>query len=160
MYLFSDSTKCAEAEALAAVIATLLQVPEITDLLKTTILLGWAYAESVYDVKTMLAGGRIELLKDEKSWHFGLQGALQSGNIAGGEETQGLSYEDYLRIFIMLTDTDAMTGRAMNMVEADIRMAPGNEKFRLDGCLDGIEADILVRSSYGYEYEIVRQKKY
>ena len=161
MYLFSDSTKCSEAEALAAVIATLLQVPEITDLLKITILLGWAYAESVYDVKTLLAGGRIELIKDEEAWHFGLQGALQTGSITGGtDETRGLSYEDYLRIFIMFTNKETLTGRAMDMVEADIRRTPGNEQFRLDGCLDGIEADILVRSSYGYEYEIVRQKKY
>lgn len=161
IYLFSDEEKRAEAELLALTLATLLMVPEIAELLEITLLFGWAYAESVYDVRTMLDGGRIPLLKDQSTWHYGLQGALQAQSASGGKgETKGLSYEDYLRIFLMLTDTDTLTGRAMDMVEADIRMTSGNERFRLDGCLDGVEAVIFMKSGYGYEFEIVRQKIY
>ena len=72
----------------------------------------------------------------------------------------GLAYKDYLRIFMMLTDTDTLTARAMNMVEADIRKTPGNAAFRLDGCYDAVEAYIRVGSRYGFQYEIIRQKSY
>ena len=161
LYLFSDESKCAQAEMAATALATLFMVPEIAPLLKTTLLLGWAYAESLYDVKTLLAGGRIPLIKDASSWHYGLEAALA---VEGGQQEEtasgGLSYEDYLRAMMLLTDTKVLTGRAMDMVEADIRLTPGNAGFRLDGCYDGLEVLIEVKSAYGYEYEIAMERRY
>lgn len=160
VYIFSDEEKCMEAELVATVVASLLQVPEITSLLKVSLLLGWAYAESVYDVKTLLAGGKIPLMKDAENWHYSLQGALQAEEVGDMGQTDGLSYEDYLRILMMFTKLDDLTGRAMNMVEADIRLTPGNSAFRLDGCYDRVEACVQIKSAYGYKYEITRQKGY
>lgn len=40
-----------------------MMVPEIGELLAATLILGWAFAESVYDVKELLAGEKIPLLK-------------------------------------------------------------------------------------------------
>lgn len=157
VYLFSDEEKCMVAELLAAVLATLMLVPEITDLLKVTLLFGWAYAESIYDVEVLLKGGRIPLIKDDTTWHYSLENALLL-NSESEETVTGLSYEDYLRIFMSFTDINTLTSRAMNMVEADIRETPGNEAFRLDACYDCIEVDISIKSAYGYEYEITRQK--
>ena len=164
MYLYSDVQKSGEAEALAAGICTALFVPELTPAVHSAILLGWAYAESLYDVKTLLAGGRIPLLKDDLSWHTDLGTAL-SGGIggdagAGTDSKSGLSYEDYIRIFLTLTDLDGLTVRAMNMVEADIRLTPGNETFRLDGCCDRFQAKININSRHGYAFEWIGIKGY
>ncbi len=160
MYLWSDPNKRSEAEMLADLIGTALTVPEIGPVLEVVIILGWAYAESVYDVRTLFSGGRVPLMKDEKSWHYGLQGAL-SGDLedctSGG---QGLSYADYLRIFLSLTGLEQLTGRAMNMVEADMRMTAGNRTFCLDGCYDRVEFDIRMSSGFGYRYQLIRQGNY
>ena len=158
-YLYSDASKCAEAEAVATALATTLGVPEISPLLKTSLLLGWAYAESLYDVRCLLEGEKIPLLKNSNSWHYSLQGALQ---MEEGEKTEqaGLSYEDYLRIMLMLEKKDILTDRAMNMVEADIRMTPGNRAFRLDACYDYVEIEVEIKSKYGYDAKLVRQKGY
>ena len=160
IYIFSDEIKCMEAELLATVMAVLIEVPELIPLLKTALLMGWAFAESLYDVKMILSGGRIPLMKTAETWHYSLQGALQGEAEPDGNKSEGLSYDDYLRILMMLTDYDTLTGRAMNVVEADIRKTAGNEGFRLDGCYDRIEACLYIKSSYGYEYEITRQKGY
>ncbi len=159
-YLFADEEKCMEAELLGLVLATLLTLPEIASLLKTIILFGWVYAESVYDVKTILEGGRIPLLKNKTTWHYSLEDALMGDIQTEVLETEGLSYEDYLRIFMMFTDLDTLTCRAMDVVEADIRLTPGNAGFRLDGCYDAVEAHIQIESAYGYSYEMVRKKQY
>jgi len=160
IYLMSNDVKMAEIEAAAGLACTLIALPELEPLLEAAILLGWAYAESIYDVKSLLAGGRIPLLKGDDSWHYDLWTALE-GNLQedtrGGE---GLSYEDYLRIFMMLAGTDRLTARAMNMVEADIRNTHGNAAFRLDGCYDKVEAYIRIESAHGYQYELIRQKSY
>lgn len=160
LYLYSDSEKCGMAELAAALVCNLAMVPELAPVLEAAILLGWAYAESIYDIKTMLAGGRVPLLKDAETWHYGLDSAL-SGKLEEQEDTgSGLSYEDYLRIFMMCTDIDALTARAMNMVEADIRLTPGNGNFRLDGCYAGLEAFMRIESGYGFDFEMTRQKSY
>ncbi|MBQ2804007.1 MAG: hypothetical protein IJF07_08935 [Lachnospiraceae bacterium] len=159
IYLYSDEEKCLEAEILATALATLFQVPEAGELLKHILLYGWAYAESMYDVRVLLGGGRVPIIKDYESWYFDLQRALDL-NFEKQEEAVGLCYEDYLRILMVTTDLDILTRRAMNMVEADIRLTEGNAAFRLDSCYDCVEASVKIGSAYGYQYEITRQKKY
>ena len=160
IYLLTDSVKKAEVELMAEAICGILALPELSLVLQTVIIAGWAYAESVYDVKTLFAGGRIPLFKDAETWHYGLNAAL-SGDLADYSETGlGMSYEDYLRVFLMLEGLDKLTGRAMNMVEADIRMTPGNSQFCLDGCFDRAEFDIRMSSSYGYRYQLIRYRAY
>lgn len=161
IYLFSDEEKCMEAEVVATVVATLLQVPELAKPLKVSLLLGWAFAESVHDVKLLMAGGKVPLLKDAETWHYRLENALHIGKEAEvSDEMKGLSYEDYLRLLMVFENVDMLTGRAMNMVEADIRSTPGNAAFRLDACYDEVIFRICVSSKYGYEYEIIRGKRY
>ena len=160
MYLWSNETKRAEIKVAAGLVCTLITLPQLTPLLEGAILLGWAYAESVYDVKSLLAGGKIPLLKDDNSWHYSLSAALEGEVGEAAEDGEGLSYQDYLRIFMMFTDTDILTARAMDMVEADIRKTPGNSAFRLDGCYEMVEARIRIGSAHGFHYEITRQKRY
>lgn len=161
IYLFSDEVKCAEAELLASALASAMLVPEIEPMLKVSILLGWAYAESLYDVKVLLEGGEVPLMKTDETWHYGLSGALSGeADSADALSDKGLSYEDYLRILMMLTDLDTLTARAMDMVEVDIRQTVGNEHFRLDACYGAVEASVEVSSAYGYAYQITRRKSY
>ena len=164
LYLTGSEENYAIAEALGEVLAAAMMVPEIAGLLTAALILGWAFAESVYDVKSLLAGQRIPLLKDDSTWHYGLAAALQGGlpGIAAEEEeqAQGMSYEDYLRIFLLLGEEKSITYRTMSMVEQDIRNTPGNRDFRLDACIVEIGMNVRVRSRYGYSFEIERQKSY
>lgn len=160
MYLLTDETRYGEIRLAASLVCTLIFLPELIPLLEGAILLAWAYAESIYDVRSLLAGGKVPLLKDGDSWHYSLSAALGGGLQDRTQEGKGLGYEDYLRIFMMFTDTDTLTARAMNMVEADIRKTPGNRAFRLDGCFDALEACIQIGSRHGFRFEITRQKSY
>ena len=144
----------------ATVLCTILLVPELIPVAEALILSGWSFAESVYDIKSLLQGGKIPLLKDDDSWHYSLGNAL-AGNLSDiSVDGDGLSYEDYLRIFLMFTDLNTLTGRAMNMIEADIRLTPGNKAFRLDGCYDRVVVKIQMQSGYGGDLEIVRERGY
>ncbi|MCD7835173.1 MAG: DUF5702 domain-containing protein [Lachnospiraceae bacterium] len=160
VYIFSDEIKCKEAEVLAAIIAVLVQAPDIEPLLRDSILLGWAYAESLYDIRVLLAGGRVPLIKDEKTWHYSLQGALEANDSEYGDCKEGLSYEDYMRIFMLLTNEDTLTERAMNIIEANIRLTEGNKAFRLDACISEAEVAVKIASTYGYSCEVTRKKAY
>lgn len=164
LYLTGCEEKYAIAEALGEVLAAAMMVPEIAGLLTATLILGWAFAESIYDVKKILAGGKVPLLKEDDTWHYGLSSALlgELAEAVGEEsgETQGMGYEDYLRIFLLLCEKSTVTWRTMNVVEMDIRNTPGNGAFRLDACIVEIAMNVKVKSKYGYSFEIERQKSY
>ncbi len=161
-YIVSDQNNRLVAEGLAALLATAMGIPEVAEILEWIILMGWSFAESMYDVKCIMGGGRIPLMKTSDTWHYNLDKALSFDMEAEdySSEDEGLSYTDYLRIFMFLQNKDKLTMRAMNMVEADIRATPGNENFRLDGCVDCVEAVVKMESAYGYECEITRKKGY
>lgn len=159
-YLFSDQRKYVVAEELGLVLATAMFIPEAAELLTSILVFGWAFVESIYDVKCIMAGERIPLMKTSASWHYDLTNALKISNIQKKSEAQGLCYEDYLRILLYLQKEDVLTMRAMNIIEADIRSTPGNSYFRMDGCLDGVGVRIKIDSAYGYNCEINRNKSY
>ena len=161
LYLYTDKEKSMEITTAATIACGIFLFPELIPVMETAIRFGWAYAESLYDVKTLLAGGKIPLIKDKESWHCGLMSALKGEAEDGSEEEgKGLAYRDYLRVLLMMTDTDTVTVRAMNMIEADIRLTPGNECFRLDACYGGVEALMKINSGFGYQFEILRERFY
>lgn len=161
VHLVSDGEKMAAAEALAGTLATLILLPEIAPLFQTVIVLTWGIAESIYDVRQLLAGGRIPLLKDASDWHYSLEGIFDFSVGTGGTEAQeGLSYKDYLRILLCLQDKKQTTYRLMDIMEMDIRQTPGNGYFRMDGCIDSVTAVIQYSSEDGEEYSITRSYGY
>lgn len=165
VYLFSNEAKMAEAEALALTLSAVIQLPELAELVKVAILFAWAYAESVYDVKQLLAGNRVPLIKTDETWHFGLEGMLsyEEGLEDSTEQnfiTEGISYEDYLMILLTCMDEETKVFRAMDLIEMDIRKTAGNENFRMDGCVDYIEATGSISSQFGYDCDITRDYCY
>jgi hypothetical protein len=160
VYIFSDSNKCAIAEAMGTLLASAMTIPEASDILKIILLFGWAYAETTYDMKCLMSGGRVPLMKTDATWHYDLKNALSLNGDGQKTFNSGLSYGDYLRLLMSLQKEDELTARAMDVVEADIRQTAGNENFRLDGCLDSVEACVEIKSVYGYRCEITRNKAY
>lgn len=162
VYLFSDSGKMAEAEAMALAVTSAIALPELAELVKISLIFAWAYAESVYDVRTLLQGGKIPIIKDSETWHYSISGMLDfaSDTSAGTADGIGISYEEYLRIFMAAENVGIKTNRAMDIIEMDVRKCEGNRYFRLDTCVDYLQAEVLVSSSYGYNYSITRSYCY
>jgi hypothetical protein len=76
------------------------------------------------------------------------------------QHKKGLAYEDYLRILLYLGNQEKITFRFMDLMEMDIRLTKGNESFRVDGCIESIGAQAVIKSGYGYEHVMECRKKY
>lgn len=159
LYLLNNEEKKAQVEAAASLVALLCKQPKSKDVIQALIVNIWASAESIYDVKTLLQGGEVPLLKDDDSWHYSLEQVFGGGE-EQEEDSGGLSYEDYLRILLMFEGNEKVTDRTMDMVEAEIRFTPRNSFFRLDACYGAFEAQVRMRDFKDIEYEVVRQKQY
>lgn len=160
IYLMGDETKREGVKAVSEALSAALLVPEAAPLLEAVILMGWAYLESLVDVRGLLAGNRVPLMKSGKEWKTDIDIVFSGAEEEQENHEQGLSYGDYLRILLLQGELEEETFRFLDMLETDIRETEGNEFFRIDACVDQIEVEIDVRSRYGYEYKISRCRGY
>lgn len=162
MYLYSDSTKVSEADVLAWGLAIVSLEPSLQPLIKHSILLAWAYAESVLDVRRLFSGEQVPLLKSRETWRLSLENMLDYVTHLGekDEAQDGLTYEDYLRLLLLLEHEDTKTMRFMDVIEMNMRKLEGNESFRMDGCMDAVRAEVSVSGGFGEYFNLSAQYSY
>ena len=73
-YLSGSASKQAQAMALATIIGGITLQPEIIEGVEKGILAAWAFCESVLDLRALLDGDKIPLIKSDKSWTSSLYG--------------------------------------------------------------------------------------
>lgn len=148
IYLQGDSSRKAQAGALAVVIAALLLTPEIAEPLKQLILLVWAAGESVIDLRTLLSGRRVPLVKRSENWQLPLHSLILLGTGTGtyeGDDSQdGISYEDYLRSFLFLENTSSAAMRTLDRTEENLSSVYGLNFIKMDKCVSKLEINTKV----------------
>lgn len=156
----ADSSKQSQAEMAATIICALLLSPELADLMKAILLGVWALVETVSDMRQLLEGERVPLIKGSGDWNTSILD-LFTGNIPGGsKETTGLSYQDYLRVFLGLMDQDTKAERSLDIVEMDIRQTVGNEHFRIDRCMDYMKVHFGFADADGHDFVFYKKMCY
>lgn len=159
-----DATKIKEVEFVSMAICTLLGIPKAAEVLSILIILLWVIAESTYDVKCLLEGGEVPLIKGKGEWKISITG-LVCGDLWEKDEDvtkiSGISYEEYLRIFLaLMLNQESKVMRSMDMAELDIRKTMGNEYFRIDQCVDYLKVTFGFMGDRGQEYVFTRTMRY
>lgn len=81
----------------------------------------------MYDVRTLLAGGGVSLLKTAQNWHYSLEGMLQYEGDTSVKDTQEkkpgeLSYQEYLRLLLAAEGEEKKVLRMMDVVEMHLQI--------------------------------------
>lgn len=165
MYLYMDPPSRSEASALALTIATALLIPEAAALVEVVLLLCWAYAESLIDVRGLLNGGKVPLIKDSTSWKLGLSNLVNVLEVLSdtdnqGKEEGGLDYQEYLRLLLFLDNKEEQVMRTIDMIEGCMQQLEGREQFKMDVCLEAIEMELRLKGGYRQEWNIIRSYGY
>lgn len=163
MYLLTDSTKQAEARALAGTLCTLLTVPGITEAVTQAVLFAWAYGEAVQDVKSLLAGERVSLWKRAENWKLSLENLLhlnEGGSMTCEGDADGLSYQSYLRMLLLLKEKTVLGMRALDLIESNINSMEEAAFFRADQCITGIGTEGICNLRRGVKYQFTTRYQY
>ncbi len=126
-YLCTDEEKLNEARIIAIAIAGVLALPSLIAAIQYGIIAAWAFKDSVEDVKTLLSGGKVSLIKNSLS----------------DEDAIKLDYTLYVQLLLALKERNTLVMRTMDMVEQDIRTYDYCSNFMLDHVIGGAswEAD-------------------
>lgn len=163
-FLYADPAKCRELDTTSLTIAGLMGIPELYPAVRLVLAAGWAYAESVIDVRALLEGKRVAAVKTPSSWQVGL-GSLETLISNPGGLTKdipgGLGYDEYLGIFLLTKKNTELTPRALAMIQSEIRgSGNGYEQFRVDCCLDSLSVRYKVRSESLVTFEVEKTAGY
>lgn len=156
IYLNSmDPAKKAEAETCGLIIASLLLSPEAAEPISQIVLLAWAFGESMMDLKTMLAGGKEPLIKDESTWQLTLTQLASFSSETPTTGRTGLSYDDYLTILLAIQSESELTRSLLDLLEYNRRIIGDDPAFQIDACITAIETETLLTID-GNDYSITR----
>ena len=163
LYIKQDTALKAQADTAATAISAFILQPELLEPLSELIQVGWAYCESLLDVRSLLAGDQIPLTKSAETWQMkslsdiaGFKSRMDSLRNKNGS---GLSYKDYLRILLTMMDTDKKCQGMMNMMDHEIRMS-GRDNFRFDQCITSLSLEIKAISEGRTELKAEKSLSY
>lgn len=144
LYLMNDPVKKQEADACALLLTSWIPIPGIQGAFSYALLLAWAYGESLLDVRELLAGGKVPLLKDESQFRLSLNRIPELVEIldeTDGSAQEGLSYEGYLQILYALGNRNKYPMRALDLMEGYLRRQPETANFRADHAITKMKAE-------------------
>ena len=127
--------KLAEAETLAITMAGAFVNPAIIEAVKYGILAAWAYVESVLDIRALLDGDKISLIKSGVTWTSTVDNfsTLLSGwSKAKSCDAGGLDYKQYLTSLLLFESGKTLAMRALDVEEATVRTIEDYQSFRMD----------------------------
>ena len=151
-YLYADTEKRAAILALAEVLtpgpAALATAIALTE--------AWALAESMNDVKLLEIGENVSFIKTDATWALGIEAAT-SGLISKDgirpSVTDGLSYSEYLQLFLAFLDEGTKMVRMMDLIQLNIK-GNVNHSFNVKYCYVGLEYEAQIN---GKRYRYVQK---
>ena len=124
-YLLTRKDKMAEAEAIAAAIASVLALPAAIEIIKYGIVMGWSMDEARKEVKSLLKGEDIPLLP-------------------GKSEGVKLKYQSFLDSFLVIA-SGKLPVRMVKLIEQNIKLRY-YQGFRADSMFAGVSGEVSVKT--------------
>lgn len=149
LYLQTDAVKQQEAYSIALALLGATGLAAFAGVVAQGILAAWAYGESILDVRTLLAGGKIPWVKTSESWNSSLPGlaSLLAGTAKAREQKNGEDYEGYLRKLLYLKAAKSLNYRAMDLMELRMRKRSGYEGLRMDAMIVSLRAEFTYEAT-------------
>ena len=124
-YFLTRKDKMAEAEAIAAAIASVLALPADIEIIKYGIVMGWSMDEARKEVKSLLKGDDIPLLP-------------------GKSEGVKLKYQSFLDSFLVIA-SGKLPVRMVKLIEQNIKLRY-YQGFRADSMYAGVNGEVSVKT--------------
>ena len=159
-HVYQCREKRVQATKMAAALASITATPYLTSAYRHGILLAWAFGESVVDIRALMEGKKVPIFKTKDTWQLSLSNLLNLGTpedkITGRDDEDGMSYEDYLRIFLGAANSNSVTMRTIDRVEQNMIIEQEKSFFRVDHCISKVRVrnTAVIRGDITYEFPL------
>ncbi len=133
-YLITDKKKQAEMSTIAVAVAAATALPFLEPIVKIILNEAWALAEAVVDVKALLYGKKISLIKTKENWNT----ELKSLGGKAKDVKNGITYVEFLNALLMISNTSKTTYRTMDLIQINIQKKYQGD-FKLSKCFQKVD---------------------
>ena len=142
--LYRDEVRSSQAFALSAALLAWTGNEGAIEAGKYVIMAAWAYMEGVLDVRLLLEGGKVSMIKSPQEWTSDLfnMGACMSPEFTARNCDDGMSYEDYILAFLVLESSRNESFRALDMIENSMNSIPYYENLKMDNLICDMDISI------------------
>lgn len=134
IHIFSSSEKREAAKALAMMLVGGMGLLPLVMITAFFIISVWALGEAIMDLRLLLAGKKVPLLKSSADWQLSLEQLLAAGREGGLPQPErpgrGLKYEAYLQFMLFFLDRQELYYRMMDMIQINLRRK--QDTFRMN----------------------------
>ena len=133
VHILSDPGKRAEARNLAAVVTGAAAATPLLLVAAFFIMSVWALGEALMDIKGLLAGRRVPLLKSGEDWSLKLENLLTMGKsreVGTGGGEQGLNYLSWLKILLFMEKIVPQEYRMMDLMQMNLMLQQSSFRMR------------------------------
>lgn len=155
-YLFSDTEKQSQAEAMALGFSAIMLNPELKEAVKVLLIVLWGFMESVIELKALLSGRKVANIKNSSNWQLSIFSLFLPSTYTSTmseDVEEGTDYQTYLQTLLFLENKDTVTMRTLDRVEQNIRMEEGQENFHIDKCISKIRINNTTEIGMRYTYK-------
>lgn len=158
--LFLDRERKEECKVMSIGLFGFTGIPALVVVGQYAIMAAWAYGESVLEVRQILSGEKVPIIKNSSNWKLSLSNLLLLKLEDESNEKSGLNYEQYLSILLLLKKNTTKYFRTMALMEMWM-ISQGNEKYRMCDQIYEVEAELTFQiSAYGRPYYYAKKVKY
>lgn len=145
--LISDSTRLAEVESIALALSL---IPGISYGVVKYLLLGcWSYAETIVEIKSLLAGNSIPYIKTPETWMTDINNLGNIINIecSDYDGIDSINYKGFLMIFLA-EKLNVMYYRIADLIQ--LNMSEEDEKFLMENYICAFKAEFQINGTSKY----------
>lgn len=146
LYLLGDSEKRNAAYEMAMMIPGVAAQPVLAVVIQGVILTAWAAGESLLDVRTLLQGNKVPLVKNDVSWQLSLQ-QLQdlTEAVKGNRGTEeGFTYRQYIAMILMMQSRENLCMRMLDLIQCNLQKNV-NSSFLIKDCICKADVNVILR---------------
>lgn len=162
-YLVQDKEKMALAEALANIVGLMAgENPAVVKVIKAGIIGAWAYCESILDLRSLVMGEKIPLIKKDNEWTMEITNIFSvfDKNVKAKVCSEGLEYADYLKQLLFMTADEELAYRMMEVMEIGMKEQEDYQNCRMDHMLVMLKYKVNFASKPIFQSFITAGKTY
>lgn len=134
-----------QANQVAISLAGVSGNPALIQVVQGAVVAVWALVESILDVRSLLQGKKIPIIKNQSNWTSELYtlGAYLGSGYYAKEVENGISYEQYLNLFLTTLSQEKSGLRPMDLMENQLHRQEDYVEVKMDHMICSMQAQIV-----------------
>lgn len=145
MTILSTPSMLQQAKNVAVSVAGISGNPILLQVVQGAVVAVWALVESILDVRALLQGKKIPIIKNANNWTSELYtlATYLGSSYSAREDEKGVSYDQYLNLFLTILSEEKSGYRPMDLMEMQLHQQENYGGAKMDHMICSVQVQTV-----------------